>query len=112
MENVAKGDRNRFYSLLEYYEKKLERYDGDIKRLINDEYWKISDGLACALLHAMIQLGYGVEANCGKIVCEGFAYHYHSFYSPYIHSKRQEDFPGVGTCSITFSPIVSLFCVY
>ncbi|XP_064623862.1 uncharacterized protein LOC135485594 [Lineus longissimus] len=81
------GKRGRFYSILNYYAKKLEDCKGDVDTLVRNEFPQLSNGLQATLLHSMIQLGYGYEAKQPRIILEGVAYLRHS-YIPIVFDKN------------------------
>jgi hypothetical protein len=84
------GKRKRFYSILNYYGKKLDDCGGDVDALVRAEFPQLSLGMQATLLHAMIQLGYGYAAKEPTIILEGLAYLRHSYF-PVIFDKDSEN---------------------
>ena len=54
---VPIGSRTRYYPMLDLIEKDIEKNGGDYRKVVAEHFPKVSDGLACSLLHGLIQLG-------------------------------------------------------
>ena len=51
------GSQREFYPMLNEIEKQLEDCAGKFRNIVRDHFPRVSDGLACMLLHSLIQLG-------------------------------------------------------
>ena len=51
------GSQREFYQMLNEIEKQLEDGAGNFRKIVRDHFPRVSDGLACMLLHSLIQLG-------------------------------------------------------
>ena len=51
------GSQTEFYPILNEIEKQIEDCAGNFRKIVRDHFPRVSDGLACMLLHSLIQLG-------------------------------------------------------
>ncbi|XP_033753327.1 uncharacterized protein LOC117336792 [Pecten maximus] len=84
------GKRKSFYGIRNKYIKKLNDY-GSLEEMIKAEFPKLSRGLGCVALHGLIQLGYGLHATHGSVVCEGLAYLHHSYHALVFDETKAEN---------------------
>ncbi len=96
------GGRRNFYSLVSYYNRRLEEdYGGSLDAMVAGLFPSLSPGVATSAMHALIHLGYGFAARYNRMVCEGFAYLHHS-YTPIVLRKAENPLhePRPGTLPI------------
>jgi len=72
------GKRRSFYPLVSHYRQLLGSLGGKSRILVRNHFPPLAAGLSCSALHPLLQIGYGLAANCDESVLEGLAYLHHS----------------------------------
>lgn len=72
------GKRRSFYHLEAHYTLLLEKA-GSPEALVRCHLAKLGQGLGCAALHPLLNIGYGLAGGDSTAVVEGLAYLHHSF---------------------------------
>ena len=81
----AAGGRHGYYTLLDHYTTLLNsQYNGSPKKLVSQEFPKLSMGLAGAALHPLIHIGYGLSIDSPELVVEGMSYLHFSNQEPNV----------------------------
>ena len=81
------GAEANFYQLVEHYNDKYKsKYNSDVELLVRSEYPNVAKGMMGAVLHPLIDIGYGLLANSAKTVIDGLA-HQHMTYVPLITTE-------------------------
>ena len=86
------GSMNSYYTRLTYYQDLLKQ-TGSVNELIKQEFPKLMNGIAAAILHGLIQLGYGCSAGDEHTMCEGLAYLHFASNPLNMYGKSWDDGP-------------------
>ena len=89
------------------FKDKLEKvYDGNLSAFVDGEYPKHCKGIIGALLHPLIQIGYGLSVDNVQVVLEGFAYSYHSTFPIQYDEQNLPDIYTLGKGNLTFLQVL------
>ena len=88
-ENILslRGKETSFYAILHLYKQLLDNKYFSLDKMINEEFPKLSTGIAGAAFHGAIQLGYGYAVKHERTVIEGLAY-LHFSYRPIVPKRN------------------------
>ncbi len=69
------GSRTKFYPILQQIEDEIEKENEDYKRVVAKHFPVVSDGIACALFHGIIQTGKANTPNVNFSFRFRFCFH-------------------------------------